>query len=88
MKQFNLGKLVVLALCLGAIGVAASADAQSVRHDIMDARGAKADIIKLKADRAIAKHQHNWGKVKQDNRLIANDRKFLHKDIHKVRNSG
>jgi hypothetical protein len=54
----------------------------------MDARAAHADYMHLKADRRIARMHHNWGKVKEDNRLMAVDRKFMRKDRRKVMRAG
>lgn len=82
MKQIK--TIGILGLCMAAIGVASFAGAQSVRHDRMDARAARADIRRLQADRAQARMDHNWGKVAQDNRLISRDRQFTRKDTRKV----
>jgi hypothetical protein len=88
MNKVKFANLFLFAVCLGAIGVAGSAGAQSVRHDVMDAQSARADIIRLKEERSMARSNHNWGKVRQDNRLIAADRHFLHQDKRKIQNSG
>jgi len=82
MTKLNLGTLVLLATCVAAFG---TAGAQTMHHDRMDARAAKADIMRLKADRRNAVRTRNWGKVKQDDRLIAADKHFVRKDI---RNGG
>ncbi len=87
MKNFNIANLSRLGVGLLLLGVG-FASAQSVRHDVMDAGGARADIVKLKAERRAARRAHNWGKVRQDNRLIAADRKFLHRDVRKVIRAG
>jgi hypothetical protein len=85
MNKPNLLGLIVVTACFAAC---CSAGAQSVHHDRMDARAAHADYMHLKADRRIARMHHNWGKVKEDNRLMAVDRKFMRKDRRKVMRAG
>ena len=85
MTNFKLGTFGLLVVCVASFGLAG---AQSVRHDKMDARAAKADIIRLQAERRQAKIDHNWGKVAQDDRLIAADKHFLKKDVRKVKQAG
>jgi len=85
MKNSKFGSLAVLAVFVASFG---SAMAQTIHHDKMDARAARADIIRLQADRREAKRTRNWGKVAQDDRLIAADRHFMKKDIRKVDRSG
>ena len=74
-------------MCLCAIGSSSIAGAQSVRHDVMDAKAARRDIRRLTLDMAQARAAHNWGKVAQDKRLIAADKHFTHKDWRKVARS-
>ena len=81
MTNIKLGTLVFLAACMATLG---AAGAQTVRHDKMDARAARADIRRLRADRRRAVRMGNWGKVKQDDRLIAADQHFVRKDARKV----
>jgi len=83
--NLKLGKLAILAATLGIMG---SANAQSVRHDKMDARAARADIAKLQRDRRSAVRHKNWKKVAQDDRLIEADRRWTRKDVQKIRRSG
>jgi hypothetical protein len=85
MTNLKLGTLGLLAACVLSIGIAG---AQSVRHDRMDARSARADIKRLKHIRKNDVRHQNWGKVAQDDRLIAADRHFVHKDVRKVDQSG
>jgi len=85
MTKLKLGNLALVAACLAIFG---SASAQSIRHDFMDARAARADILKLQSDRRMAVRTHNWGKIAQDDRLIAADRHWIRKDAQKVRNGG
>ena len=88
MKTLNTARFVGLALCVASVCLAASADAQAIRHDKMDARAARRDIARLQKDRARAVHYKNWSKVAQDDRLIASDRFWVTRDHHKVENSG
>jgi hypothetical protein len=80
----NLKSLGMIAICVTAVGSASAAVAQSVRHDVMDARAAARDIRRLKVEMAAARRAHNWGKVAQDRRLIAADKHFLHRDVRTV----
>jgi hypothetical protein len=83
--KLNLGTICLLAVCGATLGAAA---AQTISHDRMDARSARADIRRLKRDRRHALKTNNMGKVAQDDRLIAADRHFVRKDVHKVIRSG
>lgn len=85
MKNLKLGTLTLIAVCMASIG---AADAQSVKHDFMDAHAARLDIIKLKADRRRALRYKNWGKVAQDDRLIAQDKFWIARDKNKIRRAG
>ncbi len=84
----KLGNLFVLTTCFAALGFASIAGAQTVRHDKMDARAARADIRRLQMDRRMALRHHDWGKVKQDDRLIRADQHWIHKDVRKVERAG
>jgi hypothetical protein len=88
MKQPNLKKLSILGICLASLTMVSVANAQSVRHDFMDATAARRDISRLKVDRARALRFKNWGKVAQDDRLISSDRFWIMKDKNKIRRSG
>ncbi len=85
MKNLKLGTLAVLAACIATFGTAM---AQSVHHDKMDARSARADIRRLKVIRAEAVRTHNYGKIAQTDRLIDADRHFVRKDKRKVARAG
>jgi hypothetical protein len=39
-------------------------------------------------DRRMALRHHDWGKVKQDDRLIRADQHWIHKDVRKVERAG
>ena len=82
MNNIKLGTLALLAVCFGSFG---SASAQSRRHDLMDARAARAAIRRLEKDRRKAVRTHNFGKIAQDDRLIAADRYFIKMDEIKAR---
>ncbi len=51
----------------------------------MYARAARADIRRLEKDRRKAVRTHNFGKIAQDDRLIAADRYFIKMDAIKAR---
>ena len=85
MKNLKLGSFALLAVCLASFGPAI---AQTVHHDKMDARAARADILKLQHDRKHALRTNNMGKVAQDDRLIAADREWIRRDSHKIKNGG
>jgi len=88
MTNLKIGKLAVLTAGVMALGMTSIASAQTVRHDFMDATAARRDIAKLKVDRAFAARTHDWGKVAQDDRLIAQDRFWIHRDEWKIRRAG
>ena len=77
MKNIKFGFLALVAVCSALVAVA---PAQTMRHDHMDARAARMDIKRLKMDRKVAMRTHNWGKVAQDDRLLAADRHFIKMD--------
>ncbi len=85
MTNLKLGTIGLMAICVASFGTAV---AQTVDHDRMDARSARADIHRLKAIRRNDVLQKNWGKVAQDDRLIARDRHFARKDTRKVKQAG
>ncbi|MDR3691800.1 MAG: hypothetical protein P4L46_20640 [Fimbriimonas sp.] len=83
--NLKLGSIALLAICLaGSIPAAA----QSIRHNRMDAKAARADIRRLKVIRRRCVKYKNWGKLMQTDRLIAEDKKFIHRDSHKIHNAG
>ena len=83
--NLKLGSIALLAICLAS---SIPAIAQSVRHTKMDARAARADIRRLQVIRRRCVKYKNWGKLRQTDRLIAEDRRFIQKDVHKIRNHG
>ncbi len=85
LSNLKLGSIALTAICLASFIPAA---AQSVRHDRMDARAARADIRNLMVVRRRCIKYKNWRKLKQTDRLIARDQKFINKDVRKVRRSG
>lgn len=70
---------------MGALG---TAGAQTMRHDEMDFRAARADIQRLKQIPKQDVRAGNWGKVAQDDRLIAKDKQFIHGDKRKMGDGG
>jgi hypothetical protein len=85
MKISTLGNLFVVSACVAALGLGSIAAAQSVKHDHLDARAARADIARLQKDRRRAVRFHNLAKVAQDDRLIASDRFWIRRDQHKIK---
>ncbi len=83
-KITSIKNLGLTSLCLAAIAMATIGAAQSQRHDKMDGRAAERDIDRLMIDRADARANHNWGKVKQDNRLMNRDWHFVRKDYRRA----
>lgn len=81
----KLGSIALLTVFLAS---AVPAAAQSTMHTRMDARAARADIRKLMVIRRRCVKYKNWRKLEQTDRLIARDREFINRDVHKVRNSG
>jgi hypothetical protein len=73
-------------ICALVVLIAGSvvAGAQSRRHDIMDARAAERDIDRLMVERSQARAAHNWGKVRQDNRLMRADWKWVSRDYRRA----
>jgi len=88
MKQITFRTLAVLGSCMAAMSFASFASAQSIHHDKMDAKAAMKDIRRLQADKAMARRNHDWKKVEQDQRLIDADRHFVRKDVRKVIRAG
>ncbi len=84
-RNLKLGSIALLTICLASFIPAA---AQSVRHVRMDSTAARADIRRLQVIRRRCVKYKNWGKLAQTDRLIAEDRKFIHQNTHKVRNAG
>ena len=85
MTNNKLGLLTLMVVCLAALG---TAGAQTMRHDKMDSRAARADIQRLKQIRKQDVRAGNWGKVAQDARLIAKDKHFVHSDKRKMGDGG
>jgi len=85
MKNLKLGTLTLIAVCMASVG---AAGAQTVTHDFMDAHAARLDIMKLKAERRKAVHYKNWGKVAQEDRLIAQDKFWIQRDKNKIKRAG
>ena len=88
MKNLMTKNLLILAACVTAISAASIGSAQSAHHDYMDAHAAKMDLIRLRADRKMARAARDWGKVRQDDRLMAKDRYWIRKDLHRANNRG
>lgn len=88
MKASNLITLGKFSVFLACMSLFVGASAQTVRHDFLDASAARRDIKHLQKDRARALRFHNWGKVAQDDRLIASDRYWIKRDKNKIRRSG
>ncbi len=83
--NLKLGSIALIAICLAS---SVPAQTQSVRHAKMDVRAARADIRRLQVIRRRCVKYKNWGKLRQTDRLIAEDQKFIHQDNHKIRNHG
>lgn len=81
MKPLNLklGSIALLIICLASFIPAA---AQSMRHNRMDARAARADVRRLMVIRRRCIKYKNWRKLDQTNRLIAKDKQFIAQDGH------
>ena len=73
--------IVVMA---GAFALAVPAQADSTKHTWMDLEAAKRDARQLEHDREMARRHHDWKKVAQDDRLIAQDLYWIHKDERKL----
>jgi hypothetical protein len=71
-------------ICVCAALMTGIAGAQSPRHDVMDARAAERDIDRLMIERRQARADHNWGKVRQDNRLMRADWKWVGRDYRRA----
>ncbi len=84
MKKLNFKTLALLGLGIITLGIAATAGAQSGRHDRMDGRAAERDIDRLMGERSQARADHNWGKVRQDNRLMRADWKWVGRDYRRA----
>ncbi len=84
MKMLNLKTLALVGLGVVTLGMTAAAGAQSTRHDRMDGRAAERDIDRLIGERAQARTDHNWGKVRQDNRLMKADWKWVGRDYRRA----
>ena len=83
--NIKLGAIALLTLCLGGLIPAA---AQSMSHNRMDARAARADMRRLIVIRRRCVKYKNWRKLQQTDRLIARDKDFISQDGHRVRNAG
>lgn len=88
MKTMNLKILGITGAILASMSMLTVANAQSVRHDFLDARAARRDIRHLEADRARALRYRSWSKVAQDDRLISSDRFWIARDKHKIERGG
>jgi len=88
MRYLTLKNLLVVGMWVASLGSLTVVNAQTVRHDFLDAKAAQRDIWHLKQDRARALHFHNWGKVAQDDRLISSDRFWIMKDKNRIRRAG
>ncbi len=86
MKNFKPASVLTLSACLATFATVAVAPAQSKHHVRLDQRAAQADIKRLQKDRRRALKYQNWGKVAQDDRLIAADKLWILKDKHKLHN--
>jgi hypothetical protein len=76
--------LGTIGTCAALVAAVVMAGAQTRRHDMMDARAAERDIDRLMMERSQARAAHNWGKVKQDNRLMKADWKWVSRDYKKA----
>ena len=88
MTKFPNLKLGLIALLTVCVGVLIPAAAQSMTHNRMDARAARADIRRLMVIRRRCVKYKNWRKLQQTDRLIARDKDFISQDVHRVRNAG
>ncbi len=73
----NMKTSLLLVATAAFLATAVPAQSKTTRHEFMDLEAAKRDIRKLEHDRAMAKRNHDWKKVAQDDRLIAQDRFWI-----------
>ena len=85
LKNIKLSSVALLAVCLAS---SIPAVAQSVRHNRMDVKAARADIRRLQVIRRRCIKYKNYRKLDQTNRLIAEDQRFINQDKRKIRKSG
>jgi hypothetical protein len=78
--MLTLKTLALLGLGVVTLSLTATAGAQSARHDRMDGRAAERDIDHLMGLRAQARAEHNRGKIRQDNRLMRADWRWVSRD--------
>ena len=80
----NMKTIIAVVAATAAFAMAVPAHAQSTKHTYMDLQAAKRDIRRLEEDRAMARRYHEWKKVAQDDRLIAQDRYWVRRDENKL----